>query len=107
MMKSIIIFLSLLIYSQAFAASFGAKHDAVVKHFQSNAEKTAKDAIWTAEDVFKVGVIDDGGSRDGYAQYVCAELNSRGFHNVSVKIVDIVLLTRQGKWKTIGSARCR
>lgn len=62
----------------AYSASFGPKHDKVVKIFQSGQEPTAKDAVWTQKDIFKVGVIDDGSRRDGYAQYVCEVLYDEG-----------------------------
>lgn len=77
------------------------------KLFQSNAEKTAKDALWTARDMFKVGVIDDGSLRDGYAMYVCEVLREYGLSaGTRVQIIDIVRLTRNGKWMKLGEAKC-
>ena len=89
------------------APSNTAARDAVVKHFKSGAEPTAKDAIWTSETMFKVGVLDDGTSRDGYALYVCEVLNERGFHGVDVEVVDIVSVAAGKGFKELGSARCR
>lgn len=59
--------------------------------------------------MFKVGVIDDGTSRDGYAMYVCEEIREYGIKDkdIRVQIIDIVKLVRQDKWVKIGEARCR
>lgn len=107
----VIAFLSLFsLASASFAAeTYSANHEKVKKLFQSNEEKTAKDAIWTARDIFKVGVINDGTSRDGYAQYVCSVLDDYGFKGkgVWVQIIDIVKLTNNGKWVKLGEARCQ
>lgn len=89
--------------------SFSPAHDAVLKQFKNpKIEKTAKDAIWTKRDIFKVGVIPNGGSRDGYANYVCEVLYEHGFKGdkVWVQIIDIVKLTRTGKWEKLGEAKC-
>lgn len=90
------------------AESFGPQHDKVQKYFQSGAEKTTKDAIWTAKNIFKVGVLDDNSNRDGYAQYVCEVLNDHGFKGkkVSVQVIDIVKLSKNGAWVKLGEAQC-
>ena len=95
--------------TSANARSFSAKHDAVVKYFQSSEEPSAKDAIWTAKDIFKVGVINDGKSKDGYAAYVCEILTQKGFKDkkVWVQVIDIVKLKRTGKWVKLGECHCR
>lgn len=101
----IFLFLPALSYSE----SFGPNYDKVVKLFQSNAEPTAKDAVWTQKDIFKVGVIDDGTNRNGYAQYVCEVLYDEGFkgRQVWVQVIDIIKLNNSGKWVKLGEARCR
>lgn len=93
----------------SFAASYGPQNDKVVRIFQGSDEPTAKDAVWTAKDIFKVGVIDDGSRRDGYAKYVCEVLNEEGFggKGVWVQIIDIIKLTRSDKWVKLGEAHCR
>jgi len=95
--------------TQANAEIFSAQHEQVKKLFQSNEEKTAKDAVWTARDIFKVGVIDDGTLRDGYAEYVCQILYDYGFKGkkVWVQIIDIIKLTRNGDWVKLGEAHCQ
>jgi hypothetical protein len=91
------------------AESYSPAHDKVKKLFQSNAEKSAKDAVWTQRGVFKVGVIDDRSSRNGYASYVCETLYDYGFkgQKVWVQVIDIVKLTRNNKWVKLGEAHCR
>ncbi|WP_213380966.1 hypothetical protein [Allochromatium tepidum] len=73
-----------LIHFQANSETYSAQHEQVKQHFLSNEEKTTKDAIWTASDIFKVGVIDDGSRRDGYADYVCQVLYDYGFKGKKV-----------------------
>lgn len=80
----------------------------VAERFKSKQEKLAKDATWTSDDIFKVGVINNGTSRSGYAQYVCSVLDDYGFKGkgVQVHIIDIVKLVNTNKWETIGLANC-
>lgn len=92
----------------AIAETYSPQHDAVVKLFQGPSEKTAKDAVWTSRKIFKVGVLDNGTPRDGYASYVCQVLYEHGFkgQQVWVQIIDIAKLTRTNKWVKLGEARC-
>ncbi len=92
----------------AAADTYSAQQEKVKKLFQSNEEPTAKDAVWTAKRIFKVGVIPDESSRDGYASYVCQVLYENGFRGskVWVQVIDIVQLARNGKWIKLGEARC-
>lgn len=70
--------------------------------------KTIKDAVWTGDRILKVGVIDDGSRRDGFAQYVCEVVSTNGLAGagVSVHVIDIVKLVRTDKWVDIGYADC-
>lgn len=80
----------------------------VTERFKSKQESLAKDATWTSDDIFKVGVINDGTSRSGYAQYVCSVLDDYGFKGkgVQVHIIDIVVLVNTNKWEKLGLANC-
>lgn len=86
----------------------GPNHNAVMSRFKGSEEPTAKDAVWTSEKVFKVGVVDDGTRRDGYAAYICQVLYDYGFKGkeIWVQIVDIGKLVQSGKWKKLGEAYC-
>lgn len=78
--------------------------------FIGSTEPTVKDAKWTSESIFKVAVIDDGSSRNGYAMYVCEVLYELGFKgkSVRVEVIDIAKLRSSGKWvKKLGEHRCR
>lgn len=88
--------------------AYSPQHKKVQDIFRSKKEPTAKDALWTAQEIFKVGVIDDGTLRDGYAQYVCEVLYNEGFKgkHVYVQIIDIVKLQGKGAWEKIGEAQC-
>jgi hypothetical protein len=84
-------------------------HQKLVSHFQSDEEKIAKDAVWTAKDIFKVGILNDGTNRDGYAQYVCSVLDDYEFKGkgIWVQVIDIVQLTNGGKWVKLGEEICK
>lgn len=97
------------VMAQAQPAHLLPSQDAVLRHFKSPAEKKVKDALWTSQSMFKVGVIDDGTRRDGYAEYVCQVIADYGLsgRGISVKVVDIQKLVRMNKWVDLGEARCR
>ena len=104
----LLVFVVLVTASQVKAQKFSPQHEKVKLLFQSDEEKTAKDAVWTAQDIFKVGVFDDGTNRNGYADYVCQVLYDYGFKgkNVWVQIIDIGKLHRTGKWVKLGESHC-
>lgn len=80
----------------------------VQKHFKSGAEPTAKDALWTTRGTFKVGVIDNGRNRDGYAEYVCSIVRKYGVKDQTrVEIIDILKLVRTNKWIKLGECICQ
>lgn len=85
-----------------------AREDVEARFKGSADEPTSKDAVWTADDIFKVGVISDGTDRSGYAEYVCNVLYEYGFKGkkIWVQVVDIVKLTRTNKWEKLGEAHC-
>lgn len=80
------------------------KKQQVVNHFKG--DKTIKDSVWASASTFRVGVLDDGSSRDGLAQYVCQELNALNVHKVTVKVIDIQALVSTNKWIDLGQANC-
>lgn len=90
------------------AESFSANHDAIQKLFKSSEEKTTKDALWTSRNIFKVGVLDNGSNRDGYADYVCQVMYDYGFKGQSiwVQVIDISKLVKTDKWVKLGEAHC-
>lgn len=108
MRKILTLLLATAIMMPAIADEFDAKREEVKQYFISDEEPKVKDAIWTNSTTFKVGVRDDGTKRDGYAQYVCLELYSRGFkgQGVLVRVVDIDKLVKTGEWINLGTAKC-
>jgi hypothetical protein len=92
----------------AFAEEYSENHEKAKRYFLSDEEPIVKDATWTAENIFKVGVIDDGSNRNGYASYVCLVLSDYGFQNkkIYVQVIDIVKLRQQGKWVKLGECHC-
>lgn len=90
-------------------SAFANQKETVKMIFQSDQEPTAKDAVWTADNIFKVGVINDGTPRNGYAMYVCEVLYEHGFKGmgVYVHVIDIVALSKKGRWVDLGKTRCK
>jgi len=88
---------------------YSSQHTQVMKYFKSGKEPKVKDAIWTSDHIFKVGVLDDGSRRDGYADYVCQVLYDYGLSGkgVWVQVIDISKLSRAGKWVKLGEAHCK
>ncbi|WP_237133777.1 hypothetical protein [Pseudohongiella sp. O18] len=76
-------------------------------YFKGDDEPSVRDAIWASESVFRVGMINDGTDRSGFARYVCQVLNSDfSIRGVEVQVIDIAILARDGRWERIGRARC-
>lgn len=94
---------------EAATNSLQKQREKVQTFFKGKDEPTAKDALWTSHDIFKVGIIDDGTSRDGYASYVCQVLYEHGFNGqkIWVQIIDIVKLTRDNDWVKLGESHCK
>ncbi|USH01076.1 hypothetical protein K6Q96_08990 [Grimontia kaedaensis] len=104
-----IVYIACLFSLQIHAKSYSEEHQKVQTLFQSDEEKTAKDAVWTAPDIFKVGGIDDGSRREGYAEYVCLTLYDYGFKgkNVWVQIIDFDRLIKGNDWVKLGEKTCQ
>ncbi len=105
----LIVFATLLICTTATYLCAESGKEALVKHFQGSAEKTALDATWKSSTVFAVGVRDDGTRRDGYAQYVCLVLPDFGLSPAGtlIQIIDVVKLNSTGNWVTLGQTFCK
>ena len=90
------------------AMSMSDAHENVLRQFKSSSEKQAKDALWTSASMFKVGVVDNGTPRDGYARYVCQTISDAGLggKGITVQIIDIAKLVRTDKWIKLGEQRC-
>lgn len=108
LVKIAVILLSLASSSIAQQVDLSPGQKAILDQFMGDQEPTAKDAIWTSSTTFKVGVLDDGSRRDGYAQYVCMVAYEHGLkgHRVWVQVIDIVKLANQGDWEVLGESRC-
>lgn len=73
------------------------------------AEPRIKDLQYEADhSVLRIGVLNDGSNRDGYAQYVCATLHAHAAGgSVLIKIIDIGRLVSEKEWVTLGEHYCR
>ena len=112
-MKKIILTLLLAAMSSGASAQsddfkLTSKQSEAQRYFQSGKEPKVKDALWTSQKIFKVGVLDDKKPRDGYANYVCEVLHDYGFKGLGiwVQVVDIARLKQTGKWVKLGEAHC-
>jgi hypothetical protein len=88
--------------------SMKASRDKIQSLFQGKKEPIAKDALWTSNDIFKIGVIDDGTKRNGYASYACEVLYEYGFKGkkIWIQIIDIAKLTLDNDWVKLGESHC-
>lgn len=109
MLKHILTFtitLFIALHAQAFERTDAQQK--VTEYFISSEEPKVKDATWTAPDIFKVGVFDDGSRRNGYAEYVCMVLYDHGLKGkkVWVHVVDIEKVINEKRFVKLGEAQC-
>ena len=85
-----------------------ARQSAVDQFSDSEREPTAIMGLWTMDSVFKVGVLDDGSDRSGYAEYVCMALYDHGLggNNILVRVIDAPALIDRGEFINLGTAHC-
>lgn len=64
--------------------------------------------MWSTATTLKLGMLDNGRNRDGFAEYACQVLHERGFKGkkITVHIIDIIKLTRKNKWEKLGETHC-
>ena len=84
-----------------------AQRDLVTYLVKSGKEPKVKDATWATDRNLYVGVIDDGRRRDGFAEYICSVADDRGLRPELVKVIDVVKVTRTGKFVELGKAYCK
>lgn len=96
-----------LAFSVSNAHAQSPAHESIVRYFKSGAEKAVKDAAWSGDHTFKVGVLDNGTRRDGFAMYVCERIRETGLRNINVKVLDIAALSRTNKTVLLGSHYCK
>lgn len=81
----------------------------IADYFISDEEPKVIDATWTLNSMFKIGVNDDGTSRDGLAKYACniinLDFNGKG-QNVTVQVIDYPKLMSTKEWVKLGEAQC-
>lgn len=78
-----------------------------VVFLKSSAQKTIKDAVWMSRENLYVGAIDDKTNRKGLAEYVCSAAVDYGVQPAMVKIIDIVEVSLNGKFREIGKTHCK
>lgn len=82
----------------------------IKQYFLSDKEPTVKDATWTSDYMFKVGVIYDGTNREGFVNYVCEILRSDfgiSDEKLIVEVIDIQKLVDTNKWIELGQSICK
>lgn len=118
-MKSIIAALSLSLLLTACASEATEKAEStsftdtqrqtITDYFIGDDEPTVLDATWTDDKIFKIGVEDDGSSRDGFADYVCGEINNNlggKEQGIWVQVIDYDKLMKTKEWVKLGEAHC-
>jgi len=82
------------------------EQEAFKAYLLSGKEPKVKDATWMTDTNLYVGMIDDGSSRDGFAQYLCQAAQDHGVQADLIKIVDAAKVLREKKFVEIGSTYC-
>lgn len=72
-----------------------------------NESAQVKDALWTSATRLKVGVLDDGTPRHGFAMYICNYVTEIGISGTAVDVIDIAKLVQTNKWHVLGAAQCK
>ncbi len=84
-----------------------ANHDQAADYFKGPDEPSVRDAVWASDSVFRVGMVNDGSDRSGFASYVCQVLASDfGIRGGQVQVIDIAVLANTGQWERMGRAYC-
>ena len=92
-----------------FAETYSTQHDHARLQFISSKWKEAKYDTWTSKYAFMVSVFDTGEAQNNYANYICDVLYAYGFKGkkVVVQVTDVIALTRYGKLRLLGEAKCK
>lgn len=71
-------------------------------------EPKVKDAMWASLTLLKVGVLDDGSNRKGFASYICEKTAEAGLNTVGlrVKVIDISKLVHSNTEIELGKVNC-
>ena len=91
-------------------AQKGATDDArqkALQHFKTK-EPKVKDAMWS-KGILKLGVLDDGSNRNGFAEYACQVLKDdyKITEPTIVEVLDIAKLSSTNKEVILGKATCK
>ena len=72
-------------------------------------EKKIKDVSWGSNKTLRIGVLDTGKDRSGFAGYVCLILAENGLseNETYVKIIDIRKVINSGEFVKLGEAFCK
>ena len=78
-----------------------------LEHFKTQ-EKQVKDAMWS-KGILKLGVLDDGSNRNGFAEYACQILKDdyKITEPTIVEVLDIAKLSSTNKEVMLGKATCK
>ena len=99
---------SLLLSPFIHAETYSEDHETVRKYLLNNTEGRVKKATWLYPNTIKLGVVDNGHSRSGFAEFTCVIFRQMGFKgkDVLVHIVDIEKFDIESNSETLGGAHC-
>tara|TARA_A100000171_G_C2139929_1_gene154213 strand:+ start:8329 stop:8820 length:492 start_codon:yes stop_codon:yes gene_type:complete len=82
-------------------------HIRAVNYFKGPAEPAVVDAIWSSDQVFRVGMLNDGTDKSGFANYICQVLASDfDIRGGQVQVIDIAELANSERWERLGRSYC-
>lgn len=88
-------------------ADMEAKKQKLLEYFRSGKEPEAQNVMWVDADWFYVAVWNEGGGKQGYAEYVCSIASKMGLNKINVKITDFGQALRSGNVETIATESCK
>lgn len=91
----------------AVEAEIETKKQKLLEYFRSGKEPEAQNVMWVDADWFYVAVWNEGGGKQGYAEYVCSIANKMGLNKINVKITDFGQALRSGNVETIATESCK
>ena len=88
-------------------ATISENQQKALEHFKTQ-EKQVKDAMWS-KGILKLGVLDDGSNRNGFAEYACQVLKDdyKITEPTIVEVLDIAKLSSTNKEVILGKATCK
>lgn len=80
----------------------------IKEYLLSDKEPSVKDVMWFTPYTLSVAKFTNGGSEDGFADYICTVLQQHGWddHKITVNVIDMRKVLKEKTFDIVGSANC-